>query len=57
MSKRLKYSFLKLKSYLRRKLLGKYAIGVIYETKNGKILAPIDDLSVGKNLAIKVNMT
>ncbi len=53
MSKRLKYSFLKLKSYLRRKLLGKYAIGVIYETKNGKILAPIDDLSVGKKLGHK----
>lgn len=42
-----------LKSSLRKKLLGKYAIGVIYETKNGKITAPIDDLKVGKKLGHK----
>ncbi len=53
MSKKIKYSFLKFKSSLRKKLLGKYAIGVIYETKNGKITAPIDDLAVGKKLGHK----
>lgn len=53
MGKKIKYSFLKLKSSLRKKLLGKYAIGVIYETKNGKITAPISDLSVGKKLGHK----
>ncbi len=53
MSKKIKYSFLKLKSSLRKKLLGKYAIGVIYETKNGKITAPINDLAVGKKLGHK----
>lgn len=53
MSKRLKYSIIKLKSYLRHKLLGKYAVGVIYDTKNGKISAPIDDFMVGKKLGFK----
>lgn len=53
MSKKIKYTFLKLKSNLRKKLLGKYAIGVIYETKNGKIIAPINDLAVGKKLGHK----
>ncbi len=53
MNKKLKYTFLKLKSSLRNKLLGKYAIGVIYETKNGKIAAPINDLMVGKKLGHK----
>lgn len=50
MSKKLKYALLKLKSALRNKILGKYAIGVIYETKNGNIAAPINDLMVGKKL-------
>lgn len=31
-------------------MLGKYAIGVIYETKNGNIAAPINNLMVGKKL-------
>ncbi|PIA81387.1 hypothetical protein BFR04_14585 [Gaetbulibacter sp. 4G1] len=53
MSKKIKYSFLKFKSSLRKKLLGKYAIGVIYETKNGNITAPVDDLAVGKKLGHK----
>ena len=53
MSKRLKYSIIKVKSYLRHKLLGKYAVGVIYDTKNGKISAPIDDFMVGKKLGFK----
>ncbi|MDO5969970.1 FkbM family methyltransferase [Flavivirga aquimarina] len=50
MGKQLKYMFLKLKSFLRKKILGKYAIGVLYETKNGNIAAPIEDLMVGKKL-------
>ncbi len=50
MSKRLKYSILKFKSYLRKRLFGHYAMGVIYNTKNGNIIAPIDDLMVGKKL-------
>lgn len=50
MGKKLKYTLLKLKSSLRKKILGKYAIGVIYETKNGNIAAPIEDLMVGKKL-------
>jgi FkbM family methyltransferase len=53
MSRKLRYSFLKLKSALRKKLIGKHAIGVIYETKNGRIIAPIDDLTVGKKLGHK----
>lgn len=50
MSRKLKYALLKLRSSLREKMLGKYAIGVIYETKNGNIAAPINDLMVGKKL-------
>tara|TARA_R110000868_G_scaffold1389_6_gene10704 strand:- start:5158 stop:6006 length:849 start_codon:yes stop_codon:yes gene_type:complete len=50
MSKKLKYAFLRLKSSLRNRILGKYAVGVIYETKNGHIAAPINDLMVGKKL-------
>ncbi|MCF6346898.1 MAG: FkbM family methyltransferase [Flavobacteriaceae bacterium] len=50
MNKKIKYSYLKLKSSLRKKLFGKYTIGVIYDTKNGKIMAPLDDLTVGKKL-------
>ncbi|TGV02993.1 FkbM family methyltransferase [Flavivirga rizhaonensis] len=53
MSKKLKYTLLKLKSSLRNKILGKYAIGVIYETKNGNIAAPVNDLMVGKKLGKK----
>jgi FkbM family methyltransferase len=50
MSRKVKYSILKFKSYLRKKLFGEYAVGVIYDTKNGKIMAPIDDMMVGKKL-------
>tara|TARA_R110002073_G_scaffold126764_4_gene271806 strand:+ start:12832 stop:13680 length:849 start_codon:yes stop_codon:yes gene_type:complete len=53
MGKKLKYSFLKLKSSMRKRLLGKYAMGVIYQTKNGNITAPIEDLAVGKKLGHK----
>lgn len=53
MGNRLKYSVKKLKSYLRSKIFGKYAIGVIYDTKNGRISAPIGDLQVGRKLGKK----
>ena len=53
MSRKLKYSFKKLKSFLRKKLLGPYAIGVVYETKNGLIMAPINDFLVGKKFGFK----
>lgn len=53
MSRKLKYSYLKFKLFLRNKLLGPYAKGVVYDTKNGLILAPIDDFMVGKKLGFK----
>lgn len=53
MSRVLRYSVKRFKSYLRQKILGKYAIGVIYDTKNGKISAPIGDLQVGRKLGKK----
>lgn len=53
MSRKLKYSYLKFKLFLRNKLLGPYAIGVVYDTKNGLIMAPIDDFMVGKKLGFK----
>ena len=40
-------------SFLRKKIMGKYALGVIYNTRNGLLAAPIDDVSVGKALGFK----
>lgn len=51
----LRLSFLKqrLFSSLRKRVLGKYAQGVIYNTANGLLSAPLDDVSVGKALGFK----
>lgn len=50
-----RFSFLKLRIFadLRKRILGKYAQGVIYNTANGLLAAPIDDVSVGKSLGFK----
>lgn len=40
-------------SSIRKRLLGKYAQGVIYNTANGLLAAPLDDVSVGKSLGFK----
>ena len=47
--------FLKLRIFaaLRKRVLGKYAYGVIYNTANGLLAAPIDDVSLGKSLGFK----
>lgn len=48
-------SFLKLRIFaaIRKRVLGKYAHGVIYNTANGLLAAPLDDVSVGKSLGFK----
>lgn len=48
-------NFLKLRIFaaIRKKVLGKYAQGVIYNTANGLLAAPLDDVSVGKSLGFK----
>ncbi|WP_299684945.1 FkbM family methyltransferase [uncultured Dokdonia sp.] len=38
---------------LRKKVLGDHAKGVIYDTENGMILAPIDDYTIGRYLGFK----
>lgn len=40
-------------SAIRKRVLGKYAEGVIYNTANGLLSAPLDDVSVGKALGFK----
>ncbi|MDZ4714246.1 MAG: FkbM family methyltransferase [Cytophagales bacterium] len=40
-------------SAIRKKVLGKFAQGVIYNTSNGLLAAPIDDVSVGKSLGFR----
>ena len=40
-------------SAIRKRVLGKYAQGVIYQTSNGLLSAPLDDVAVGKVLGFK----
>lgn len=38
---------------LKKKLLGKHATGVVFNTVNGVITAPIDDYTIGRHLGFK----
>lgn len=51
----LRFTFFKQKifSSIRKKVLGPFAKGVIYQTENGLLSAPIDDVAVGKSLGFK----
>lgn len=40
---------------MRKRLLGQYASGVIYETGNGIMSAPLEDLVIGKSLGFYGN--
>lgn len=51
--KKLKVKKRQLKIKLRKKILGDHAKGVIYDTENGMILAPIDDYTIGRHLGFK----
>ncbi len=51
--KKLKIKKRQFKIKLRKKILGQHAKGVIYETQNGMILAPIDDYTIGRRLGFK----
>jgi len=51
--KKLKIKKRQFKIKLRKKILGKHAKGVLYETQNGMILAPIDDYTIGRRLGFK----
>ncbi|MBQ4820093.1 FkbM family methyltransferase [Aquimarina sp. MMG016] len=55
MKNRVKFIILKMLVRLRKMILGPHAIGVQYETKNGIINAPIEDLTVGRHLGFKGN--
>lgn len=55
MKQKLKFIILKLLLLIRKKLLGQYATGIIYQTKNGLIAAPIEDLTVGRHLGFRGN--
>lgn len=48
-------SFLKKRifSAVRKRVLGKFAKGVIYDTANGRLAAPLEDVSIGKTLGFK----
>jgi hypothetical protein len=48
--KKLKVKKRQFKIKLRKKVLGNHAKGVIYDTENGMILAPIDDYTIGRHL-------
>jgi len=51
--KRLRYIFKNLKSKKRLKIFGKFAKGIIYESENGTIAMPIQDITIGKKLGFK----
>jgi FkbM family methyltransferase len=51
--KKIKVKKRQLKIKLRKKILGHHAKGVIYDTENGMILAPIDDYTIGRYLGFK----
>ncbi|MDX1462409.1 MAG: FkbM family methyltransferase [Marinirhabdus sp.] len=53
MNKTLKYYFRNKKSLKRKKILGPFAKGVVYETENGVISMPVEDLTIGKELGFK----
>ena len=53
MNKRFKYYKKILKSKKRKKLLGPYAQGVIYNTENGVFSVPIEDIGIGRELGFK----
>ncbi|RZN82127.1 MAG: FkbM family methyltransferase [Winogradskyella sp.] len=50
---KLKYFFKNLKSQKRKKIFGEHAKGIIYESKNGVIALPIEDITIGKSLGFK----
>ncbi|GGG33751.1 hypothetical protein GCM10011344_38200 [Dokdonia pacifica] len=51
--KKIKVKKRQFKIKLRKKVLGHHAKGVIYDTENGMILAPIDDYTIGRYLGFK----
>ncbi len=53
MNKKLKYFFRNRKSIKRKKILGPHAKGIIYDTQNGVIAMPAEDLTIGKELGFK----
>lgn len=50
---KIKFTILKLLSYLRKKFLGKYAISITYNTVNGFFSIPIEDFSIGRKLGFE----
>ncbi len=50
---KLKYFLKNLKSKKRSKLLGPHAKGIIYDSENGLIALPVEDITIGKNLGFK----
>ena len=50
MISRLKFAFLKGWYRVRKIVLGRHSVGIQYKTENGLILAPIDDVAIGKHL-------
>lgn len=53
MNKKIKYFFRNRKSLKRKKILGPHAKGIIYDTKNGVISMPAEDLTIGRELGFK----
>jgi len=53
MFKKIKYFFKNRKSTKRKTVLGPYAKGIIYDTENGMIAMPTEDISIGKALGFK----
>ncbi|WP_031429278.1 hypothetical protein [Flavimarina sp. Hel_I_48] len=50
MLRKIKYFFKNRKSIKRKTTLGPYARGIIYDTQNGIIAMPTEDISIGKAL-------
>lgn len=55
MKKRFKYFKKELKSKKRKKVLGPFTKGVIYNSENGIIAVPIEDICVGRSLGFEGN--
>lgn len=55
MKERFKFLIFKVLVKIRKIILGNHSVGVIYETKNGIIASPIEDMTIGRHLGFTGN--
>ena len=53
MKKRIKLFIINFFSYLRKRILGKYAISITYKSRNGIFSIPVEDFAIGRKLGFE----